>query len=477
MDAYDYKPFHTKTLKLVNSFGDLVTFLPGGSLSGKIKVMKIIDSIRFDDNIRMAFVGAGGKTTAIFRLARQMAGRVLVTTSTHLGVGQVELADNHYVIQSGEDLATLKEGLGNGVTLVTGPGGKDRRVTGLSLELLAALNDIAHSHEVPLLIEADGCRRRPLKAPAEHEPAIPDFVNTVVVVAGISGLGKPLNEKWVHRPERFGQLSGLEMGKKIASQDVVKVLRHPSGGMKNIPDGARKVVLLNQVDTPEQAGLAKGIAKALLREYESVVVASLLKLEDEVSAVHTNVAGVVLAGGESQRIGRPKQLLEWRGQPFISIVTEIALRAGLNPVVVVTGAYLEEVKGALGDMAVDVVYNPEWKKGQSTSVKTGLAALPEGTGAVVFLLVDQPKIPVNLVEMLVETHARTMSPVVAPMIGGSRGNPVLFDRITFPDFSDIEGDAGGRQLFSKYEPIWVPWVDDSVNLDVDTLEDYKRLVG
>jgi molybdenum cofactor cytidylyltransferase len=128
-------------------------------------------------------------------------------------------------------------------------------------------------------------------------------------------------------------------------------------------------------------------------------------------------------------------------------------------------------------MAVDVVYNQEWEKGQSTSVKTGLAALPEGIGAVVFLLVDQPKIPVNLVETLVETHARTMSPIVGPMIGGHRGNPVLFDRITFPDFAEIEGDAGGRQLFSKYEPIWVPWVDDSVDLDVDTLEDYKRLVG
>jgi molybdenum cofactor cytidylyltransferase len=190
-----------------------------------------------------------------------------------------------------------------------------------------------------------------------------------------------------------------------------------------------------------------------------------------------SVAGIILAAGASQRMGQPKPLLLWRGKPFICHVARTALDAGLAPVVIVIGAHADEVRSALADLPVEIVYNPNWAEGQSTSVRTGLQALPPETTAAIFLLADQPRIPVELVRALMARHAQTQPPIVAPMIEGKRGNPVLFDYSVFPDLMSLQGDAGGRLIFSRYPAAYVPWHDPNLLLDVDTLEDYERLLS
>lgn len=92
------------------------------------------------------------------------------------------------------------------------------------------------------------------------------------------------------------------------------------------------------------------------------------------------------------------------------------------------------------------------------------------------MLADQPHTPVELIASLVEAHAGTLSPLVAPLVQGQRANPVLFDRATFPDLLSISGDQGGRVLFSRYPIQWVPWHDPAVLQDIDTPEDYQRLL-
>jgi molybdenum cofactor cytidylyltransferase len=326
-----------------------------------------------------------------------------------------------------------------------------------------------------LLIEADGSRQKPLKAPAEHEPPIPDFIEQVVQVVGLSGLGKPLIEEYVHRPEIYTHLSGLELGETIPSKALIRVLTHHEGGLKNIPDSARRVVLLNQADTPKLQSQADGIAKKMLPSYHSAIIS---RLKDEmIHAVREPIAGIILAAGESTRFGQPKQLLNWRGEPFVRVVAKTALETGLSPVVVVTGAHAEQVSTAVSDLPVKTANNPEWQSGQASSIKAGIESAGEKVGAAVFLLVDQPQITPTILHAMMDEHAATLDPIIAPLILERRGNPVLFDRVTFPDLMKLEGDVGGRGIFSKHKVNYLPWHDDALLLDVDTPEHYQRLKG
>jgi molybdenum cofactor cytidylyltransferase len=176
-------------------------------------------------------------------------------------------------------------------------------------------------------------------------------------------------------------------------------------------------------------------------------------------------------------MGQPKPLLMWRGEPFIRHIARTALSAGLAPVVIVAGAYAAQVRAAVADLPVMLVHNPDWEAGQSTSVRCGLQALPDPIGSAVFLLADQPHIPIELVKALRDQHAQALSPIVAPLIDDRRGNPVLFDRSTFDELRSLTGDAGGRAVFAKHPIAYVPWHDANLLLDVDTPEDYQRLRG
>jgi molybdenum cofactor cytidylyltransferase len=397
---------------------------------------------------------------------------------------QLALADRHYTLQDIADLDDLEQDLPSGVLLFTGPTGDDQRTRGLPEPIMDRLRQLADLRSLPILIEADGSRRRPLKAPAAHEPVIPPWAQQVTVVAGLSALGKPLNAEWVHRPEVFSTLSDMPLDAPITPEGLTRLLLHPQGGLKGIPQGARRLVLLNQADTLEMQGIARRMARSLLQAYAAVVVASIPAQassthqaeQSEVTAVHERIAGVILAAGGAQRMGQPKQVLIWRSQPLVRHVAQAALEAGLAPVVIVVGSAAEQVEAAVQGLPVQLVRNPEWQLGQSSSVKAGVSALPAETGAAVFLLADQPRTPVQLIASLMEAHAATLSPLVAPLVQGRRANPVLLDRVTFPELLALSGDQGGRALFARYPAHWVPWHDSTILQDIDTPEDYQRLL-
>jgi molybdenum cofactor cytidylyltransferase len=101
----------------------------------------------------------------------------------------------------------------------------------------------------------------------------------------------------------------------------------------------------------------------------------------------------------------------------------------------------------------------------------------DGVGGAIFLLADQPQITPSIIRALMEKHAEGLFPIVAPMVVDRRANPVLFDRVTFPDLMGIEGDVGGRAIFHKHRVEYLPWHDESLLMDVDTLEQYQRLIS
>jgi molybdenum cofactor cytidylyltransferase len=387
------------------------------------------------------------------------------------------LAGQHIIAETPGPIEKLKHGL-KGVILITGEMDGDRTKP-IADNLMRWLQQFCGYHSIPLLIEADGSRGRPLKAWAEHEPPIPEFVEFVVQVVGLTGLGKSLNDKNVHRPEIFSRLSGLSIEEMITEDSLVRVLKHREGGLKNIPAKARKVVLLNQADTYELQAAAQALAQALIPVYDAVIISS--SEQEAIFAVHEPIAGIILAAGESKRFGQPKQLLDWKGQSFVRVVAKTALEAGLSSVLVVTGANAEPIELVLKDLNVTVTKNEEWRSGQGSSISNGVRTLTlsghSKIGGVIFLLTDQPQVTTSILHALVEKHAQGLYPIVAPLVIDQRANPVLFDRATFTDLLALEGDVGGRAIFHKHRVEYLPWHDDRLLLDVDTPEMYQRLIS
>lgn len=465
-------------------------------------MLSLLKSVRLPESPRIAFVGAGGKTTAIFSLARQIFTPVIVTTTTHIGNWELGLADNILVLDERFPIEKNFIETIEGVTLIVGPVGDDQRHIGLSENNLKRLIGRFDSQQIPILIEADGSRKRPLKAPADHEPAIPDFVNMVVVVVGMSALWKPLSNSTVHRPEIFSKLSGISQGGRITPEAIVNVVGHPRGGLKNIPIHAKKILLLNQADTEQLQFVAREIAESLLLSYESVIVGSLNPEEnsdteieeiqtmgniipdkpalhglmsERVFSVHEKIAGVILAAGESRRFGKPKQLVDWKGEPLIRYIIRKALDTRLSRIVVVTGAYTDDISKRISDLPITQIHNSGWGEGQSSSIRLAINELGTDINGVIFILADQPRLSVDLIHALLAAHSTTLAPIIAPRYDNQRGNPVLFDRSTFSELLTLSGNQGGREVFDRYSIQFIDWNDSNILVDIDTLDDYLRL--
>jgi molybdenum cofactor cytidylyltransferase len=241
----------------------------------KRTLMNLYTAIQASSPLHVAIVGAGGKTTALFQLARQCPGPVWVTTTTHLGTDQISLADRHFVLGSRTDFS-VESYAAQKVTLLTGPFTQDNRVRGPEPDLLEHMRREADRLGIPLLMESDGSRSIPLKAPGEHEPPIPAWATHALVLVGLSAVGKSLSEETVYRSKRFSEITGLAEGQSVTLAGIREMLIHPLGGLKNIPAGARKIVVFNQADTPDLRARVEVIVEDLLNGgYDNVVIGAL----------------------------------------------------------------------------------------------------------------------------------------------------------------------------------------------------------
>jgi len=427
----------------------------------------------------VAIVGAGGKSSFMLELARQSGPLALVTTTTHLGKSQVERADYSVEISNINDWdrLVLPE---TGVVAITGGDEDGLRVRGPEIAIIEKLAELASDRNIPLLIEADGARNLPVKAPARHEPAIPDFVHSVVVIAGVKGVGQSILNA-AHRPVEFARLAGCTQDERITPEHIVRVLIHGDGGLKKIPPRAARIAVINQADTTAELAIAGRIARMVTNSgtYDLALVTGLHHpVADQVGAVFRSTAAIVLAAGEARRCGSMKQLLEMNGESLVHRSVRIALESGLNPVAVVVGANDDLVAASVADLPVAIVRNDQWRLGPGTSIRAGvraIQALSPRCGAAFFLMADQPYVDVPLIRCMIEEQAATAKNVIAPMVDGQRVSPVLFARAPFEDLLQLADAASGKAIFSRHSPHLIPWLNSKLALDVDTPEDWQML--
>jgi probable selenium-dependent hydroxylase accessory protein YqeC len=236
----------------------------------------------------ISLCGAGGKTTLMFTLAREFVAageRVLVTTTTKIARDEAEGWPSFAAASAEQVLGNARQLLAQGgqeragaVIAYSAVNADGYRLTGFARELV---DELARAGQFDrILVEADGSARKPLKAPAAHEPVIPSATQAAIIVAGMNGLGRPLSEDSVFRANIWSRLSGLAPGAPVDAESLARNVIHPDGFARGIPAKAQTILFLNQADTPERCAEAKRVAEFLAlapsNTVERVVIGCLL---------------------------------------------------------------------------------------------------------------------------------------------------------------------------------------------------------
>ena len=188
------------------------------------------------------------------------------------------------------------------------------------------------------------------------------------------------------------------------------------------------------------------------------------------------ISAILLAAGESTRMGRLKALLPWQGATLIEYQVGSLLSAGVAELVVVVGHRGDEVGAPIaGRQGVTTVVNPDYRQGKTTSIKAGLSAISANATAILVLAVDQPR-PPDILRAVIEAHEARSPLITSPVYGGRGGHPMIFDARLLPELSAITEEGEGlREVTRRYaSDIYRLEMDDPVvRVDVNTPENLQ----
>jgi molybdenum cofactor cytidylyltransferase len=187
---------------------------------------------------------------------------------------------------------------------------------------------------------------------------------------------------------------------------------------------------------------------------------------------------IILAAGNSSRLGEPKQLLEYKGKSLLHHVTQQALKM-TGAVVVVSGFNNNLIENELKNLQVITVYNPEWQEGMGSSIRAGVEKIIDEFPMLESLIIsvcDQPFINSSVFSELITKHKENLKGIIASAYAGILGTPVMFDRKYFGELSKLSGNEGAKKLLHVFSRD-VGSIDfEKGRIDIDTKDDYEQLI-
>jgi len=187
-----------------------------------------------------------------------------------------------------------------------------------------------------------------------------------------------------------------------------------------------------------------------------------------------SIGVIILAAGDSTRLGSPKQLLRYGGQTLIRRAAKTAIESSCERVVIVIGSRADDMKRELEGLPVSIVENTDWESGMSSSIRAGIGEI-KNDDAVLIMLCDQPFVTAAVLDNLIDTYHKTGMPIVASYYGDTRGVPALFSKELFAELASLTADEGARRIIARHSEMvaTIAFADGVVDVDIDA--DYKRL--
>ncbi len=188
---------------------------------------------------------------------------------------------------------------------------------------------------------------------------------------------------------------------------------------------------------------------------------------------------VILAAGNSTRMGKPKLLLKFKGKTLVSIAASAAAGTGCKNIFIVTGASHPETSNELEATDFRLVYNKDWQDGISSSIKLGLAAVLEhkpSTEWILYMVADQPYINAEILSAIISMSAHTDKKIIASAYGGTLGTPAMFEASIFSELQNLSGDQGARSIIITNRNSVASIIFEEGKTDIDTPVDYEQLL-
>jgi molybdenum cofactor cytidylyltransferase len=192
------------------------------------------------------------------------------------------------------------------------------------------------------------------------------------------------------------------------------------------------------------------------------------------------IVAVVLSAGESSRMGRPKALLPIGNQNFIERIVAALKQSKAGRILVVLGHNADEMRQQIEHLGIDIVINPQYKKGQLSSLQSAIRSIEkdDDCDGLLVHLVDHPYIDARLVDLMIQRFYKTKRLIVVPRHHGKRGHPVIFSRELFGELLTAPIDEGAKTVVNAHrqETLEIEWQDQGITVDIDTPELYRHHV-